>query len=41
VGAVAMGVFALYRTIKPKADSADERVSADVGLDRVMVRVRF
>jgi hypothetical protein len=41
VGAVAMGVFALYRTIKPKAASADERVSADVGLDRVLVRVRF
>jgi hypothetical protein len=41
VGAVAMGVFALYRTLKPKSDSADQRVSADVGLDRVIVRARF
>jgi hypothetical protein len=41
VGAVVVGVFALYRTIKPKHASADQRVSAEVGLDRVIVRARF
>jgi hypothetical protein len=41
VGAVAAGLFALYRTIKPKDNSANERVSADVGFDRVILRVKL